>query len=222
MPYPARHYETIALFHQAVRDLVAETLQHDGGPHLTLISGGSTPVPIYERITADPFPVNPVAHIAFADERHVRPDNPASNYGTTLPMLAALALPEDRVLHVNTAQPIADAAADYEHQLTRFLDAGGTIRLALLGLGIDGHTCSLFTVDDLRDAEGHYAIPVHMASEPDRVSVTPALLRRAERVVFLVAGEEKTEICDILRNEPETIVAGLAVRECPRVEIWQA
>jgi len=51
-----------------------------------------------------------------------------------------------------------------------FLEGGGCIPLGLLGLGADGHTASLFSLDDVDRGRGRLAIPVQRESGPQRVS----------------------------------------------------
>lgn len=193
-----------------------------GKPHAVILSGGRTPLSLFRRVARNPFPVSRNAYILFSDERHVPADAPESNYGHARPMFKALGLPEDRVLRVQTELPLDEAAAEYDRALRAFRDSGGLILAAFLGLGPDGHTCSLFTQADLDAAAGRYAIAVERPAPPHRVSVTPALLETAQHVIFAVAGNEKREIVRRLIAQPDSIVAGRAVAHCRHVHIWQA
>jgi len=191
-------------------------------PHAVMLSGGSTPLPIYQAIAALPSAASDSLYITYSDDRHVPYDSPMSNYGHTLPMLAALGVDTDRQLAVNPELPLDEAAEDFEAQLGGFLTRGGRISLALLGIGDDTHTCSLFSQANLDAAAGHLAIPVERDTPPHRVSVTPTLLKHAERIVFLAAGPGKRPVITQLLNDPMTTIAGRAVQDCGQVELWYA
>ena len=102
------------------------------------------------------------------------------------------------------------------------MNGNGRITLGLLGLGADGHTASLFTPEDVARGENLYAVAVPHEPKPDRISVTPELLRRVERLVILVAGPEKNAIVTKLMETPDQVVAGLVLRNATSIEIWQA
>ncbi len=187
-----------------------------------IISGGRTPLPIYHDIAQSASPAAPNVSVCFSDERHVPAGSPESNYGNALPMLEALRLPQERILRVRTELSLEEAAADYDAALHAFLDRSGQIPLALLGIGPDGHTCSLFSDADLERARERYAIPVTRPEPPHRVSVTPGLLAHVERVLFLVAVPDKDTIIRQLLEAPMSVVAGKAVADCPHVELWRA
>lgn len=217
-----RKFEHVEAFNEAVRALMCDDLQRGGGPQALIISGGRTPMPVYDALAARPCPVAPEAFVAFSDERYVPADSKDSNYGAARPMLEALGLPAKHVLRVNTALTLDEAAEDYGRQWAAFLDAGGAVSTAILGLGTDGHTCSLFTDADLAAARGRLAVAVRRPNPPHRISVTPELLAHAGRVVFLVAGTEKAAVVEQLLREPGSLVAGRAVAGHPRVEVWRA
>jgi 6-phosphogluconolactonase len=67
--------------------------------------------------------------------------------------------------------------------------------LALLGLGEDGHTASLFPGDPQVASGGALAIAVTNAPKPPmkRVSMSPDCLSRAAAVWFMVSGNSKRE-----------------------------
>lgn len=210
-------------FQQAVFELLKAELQEAASqPHAVLLSGGRTPLPIYAALAQAPVAVAKSAHVSFSDERHVPVDSPESNFGAAAPMLDALQLAPHQVLRVPTEKSLEEAAHAYDATLRQFVDAGGKFTLALLGIGADGHTCSLFTEEDLARAAGHLAISVERPSPPHRISVTPELLSTVARVIFLVSGPDKEEIVQRLLKTPEQTVAGRAVAHCPSIEIWRA
>jgi 6-phosphogluconolactonase len=185
-----------------------------------MLSGGNTPRPAYAQLSARP--LHPGADLAllYSDERHVPADSPASNYRASLPLIEALALPERQVLRVRTELALDEAAADYARQLSDRLAAGAPIHLGLLGLGADGHTASLFTPADLDRARGQLAIAVHRPDGMQAVSVTPSLLERIERVLFVVTGADKRAALTALLARDRELLAWRAVSGCIEVEVW--
>ena len=92
------------------------------------------------------------------------------------------------------------AAAIYEKELISFFDlARGNwprLDLALLGLGEDGHTASLFPGDAvLREANQLVATVFRKdVSPPQRITVTLPVINHASVIFFLVSGREKAQI----------------------------
>lgn len=220
----AQPFETKEALLAAALRLVTPVLRESGpGPAALMVPGGRTPVPLFEALAADPVVPGPGLYLGYTDERHVPETDPQSNYALTVAMIHALKLPPARVLKVRTELPLEEAAAQYHDAWRQFFDAGGAIPLALLGLGDDGHTCSLFTPEQVNACDPHqYAAPVLRDTGPHRVTVTPALLRRVEHIVFLAAGQEKAAVVEAMLREPDTVTAALAVREAPKVSLWHA
>jgi 6-phosphogluconolactonase len=81
----------------------------------------------------------------------------------------------------------AAAAAQYDHELE-----GVTLGLALQGLGVDGHTASLFPNSPALDERERRAVAVPH-EDVERVTMTLPVLSAAESAVFLIVGEGKAE-----------------------------
>ncbi|HOD95735.1 MAG TPA: 6-phosphogluconolactonase [Candidatus Hydrogenedentes bacterium] len=210
-----------ALFQATARRMAVVSERCLSEPAAILIPGGNTPRALFELIAANPFPLCPGLRFAFTDERHVPLTDAQSNYGLAKPMLDALQLPDDKVMRVAVEEDLEQAAAEYDAQWHRFFGQGGTIPLILLGIGDDGHTCSLFTHEQLDDIpEGRYAVAVPKEPGPARISTTPALLARAAHVIFLVTGSAKAAVVQQMQEQSEAPVAVRAVAGCPRVSLW--
>jgi 6-phosphogluconolactonase len=216
----AQPFETAEALFDAVLHLVTPVLRNPG-PTAVMVPGGRTPVPLFDALTSKPIVPGSGLHLGYTDERHVPETDPQSNYALTVAMIHALKLPPARVLKVRTELSLEDAAARYHETWRTFFFTGGTIRLALLGLGDDGHTCSLFTPEQVRSCDpDRYAAPVLRDTGPHRVTVTPALLQRVEHIIFLAAGQEKAAVVEAMFREPDTVTAALAVRDAPQVSLW--
>ena len=72
-------------------------------------------------------------------------------------------------------------------------DGMPALDFALLGLGEDGHTASLFPDAPALDARGEVCVPVHDAPKPppDRVSLTLDVLRASRAAAILAVGAQK-------------------------------
>ena len=192
----------------------------DDGPHAVMLTGGNTPTGIYARLARSPIRADANLRVLQSDERHVPLDSAENNHAKTRAMLDALGIDDTRVMRVHTELGLNAAAELYNRELTAFFDDGGRITLGILGLGADGHAASLFTPQDIARGEGRFAIAVPRENGPDRVSVTPDLLRRAGRLVFLAVGAEKESIVRAVAERCDEIVALRAVEGCANVELW--
>ena len=202
---------------QAIR---ASASSSDGGPAVIMLSGGHTPLPAYREVARRRPPRGENLVIVYSDDRYVPVDSDASNYHATRPLLEALALPEKQVVRIRTELPLAQAARDYEQRLRALLDCGARIGLALLGLGADGHTASLFRPEQLQQSRGRLAVAVERPDGMQGISVTPDFLARVAEPLFAVAGGGKHEaIAAFIREDPD-LIALRAVAACPRVELW--
>jgi 6-phosphogluconolactonase len=154
------------------------------GGHVAL-SGGSTPGPAYE-LAAALQPDWSRSQLWFADERCVALDDERSNYRLVrerlLDRLEGRPAAEHRV---RGELPPEEAAELYDSELR-----GVTLDFALLGIGPDGHTASLFPADPALEQQERRAVAVHRP-DADRVTMTIPVLRDAATVVFLVVGRDK-------------------------------
>lgn len=218
-----RQFRTADDLYLAAADLLQERfIRSFGRPHGVMLSGGRTPLPVYEELARRRIRVSDDLHILFSDERMVPPDSRESNYGNVRSLLKSVLIPEERILRVDTGRPVKVAAAHYDKALQHFVKYGGRITLGFLGLGVDGHTASIFTPDAARVDGPAYAMAVNREDGPARVSVTASLLRKVEAIIFLAVGSEKRGIVSRLLSEPDTITAGVAVRESSAVQVWVA
>jgi len=165
-------------------ELLAETVARGG--HIA-VSGGSTPGPAY-TVAAELEPDWSRTELWFADERCVPPADERSNYRLVREQLLDRLGRPPAVEHRVRGELSADQAADqYEAELR-----GVALELALLGIGPDGHTASLFPNDPALEEEARRAVAVRRP-DVDRVTMTLPLLCDAARVVFLAVGADKAD-----------------------------
>ncbi len=184
---------------ERIAEAIDEARTDRGAAHVAL-AGGRTPGRTYELLGERVDDWRGV-HLWFGDERCVALDDPDSNHQlvteTLLAPLAArgIAPPVVHAVEGAAGEP-ADAAAGYERALREAVESGGDgvplLDVALLGLGEDGHTASLFPDDPLLDERERLCVQVHGTKPPfDRVSLTLPVLRAARRTIVLTAGAGK-------------------------------
>lgn len=205
-------------------DHLATTLRQaicdNNGERALMLSGGSTPFPAYNQLANHPPQPSGKLHLFFSDERYVPLTDAQSNYRGTKPLIESLGLPPGQVHTPQPGLPLKRCAADYHKRMTTLLDQGVKMPLGILGLGDDGHTAGLFSPSDLaRDAD-QLATWTHRPDGLDGITVTPRLLRRVEKLVFIVAGRNKREQLTNLIRRPQTVTAGQAVTGHPSTELW--
>jgi 6-phosphogluconolactonase len=192
----------------------------DASPCAVMLSGGSTPLPAYRALASRVLGDASACRVFLSDERYMPSDAEGSNFRAAKPLLDALRAAGAEVLRVPTELPLQQAASQYESALAALLDGGTILRLGVLGLGADGHTASLFTARDLEAGSGRLAIAVHRPDARDGISVTPALLRAFDDLVFVVEGEAKRDALAELLRPDGAVTAARAVAGCRSVEAW--
>ena len=189
------------------------------------LSGGNTPKRTYQLLAERAGEIDWSRwQVTFGDERFVPWDDARSNYRMAREtLLARVPIPVDHVHPVPIDTPTVDDAADaYERTLRQVVsgttDQASTIDLALLGVGPDGHTASLFPGTPVLEEHTRWACavdaPTTVQPAVPRLTVTLPFVNGARNVLFLVAGADKRPvIAEILdggesaRRYPAALVA---------------
>lgn len=184
--------------------------------HATLaVSGGTTPGPTHELLAREAVLKESVA-VWFVDERCVSPDDEESNYLLARRTLLEPAEIPARRVHRMRGELGPDAgAAAYREELEGALGREPVLDVALLGIGPDGHTASLFP-DAPQLAQDLSCLAVYESPKPppERMTLSLPLLRRARRCVLIVSGAEKAEAVAAALGEPSpSVPASLLERE---------
>ena len=166
-----------------------------------VVSGGSTPRGFFKRLADKPLPWQSI-EIMLADERWVPVDHPDSNEG----QLRAL-LPEqisDRFLSLRgEGEDVLAQAALVNKQLVNH----PLFDVAILGMGTDGHTASLFPdapqfskgLDTTNPNACLVVDPPQAAHQ--RISMSLGRLLRSQQIIVHVTGEQKAEmLCEAWRG----------------------
>lgn len=164
------------------------------------LSGGTTPAPLYAALAASPAVAGLAARIGLhfwvGDERDVPADAPDRNGAVIAAALAGILGAALATLHRWPEGGRAAACARYAEEIRAALGPEPVFDLALLGMGADGHTAGLFSMDQVRAADTASALTLatRAPSPPvDRMTMGAALLRRSRSVIVLLRGGAKAD-----------------------------
>jgi 6-phosphogluconolactonase len=176
----------------AARDLIG---------YCCALSGGRIANSFYSAITSLPDPDKArfkEIHYFWADERCVPPDDPESNYSTAARLLfEPLKVPPAKIHRIRgedlPAEAAKRAAGELENIARRDPSGLPVLDMAILGLGEDGHTASLFPGEPatLRDNPAVYRAVVGPKPPPNRVTLGYQVLAAARQVLMLANGAGK-------------------------------
>lgn len=200
----------IEIAHRLAGDLENSLFRHD---HVSLaVPGGTTPGPIFDVLCSTGLDWSRV-HVMLTDERWVPEDHERSN----------TRLLRERLLTDRAAQasyvPLYLEARAPEERLAE-IEAGIVpelpISVALLGMGADMHTASIFPgadrLDEALNGESP-VVPIRAPGLPEpRVTLSARVLREALCRHIVIIGQEKREALErarTLRPEEAPVAAVL-------------
>jgi 6-phosphogluconolactonase len=171
------------------------------------LAGSNTPRRAYGLLAATPGIDWSHVHLWFGDERCVPPGDPESNYRMARESLIAhIDIPAGNVHRVRGEDDPDAAAAAYASEID-----GLSLDLALLGLGPDGHTASLFPGSSALEVRDRAAVAVTASKPPPRrITLTFPVFERAASILILAPGEAKADaIAAVLRGPDPRYPASL-------------
>lgn len=209
-------------------------------------TGGSTPTGVYRALMAGgPGAVQwNAVHTWWGDDRFVPSDHPLSNVRSFEDILeeagawetvhsdvhrARLHVPAENVHPFRTGEAIGagrsaeECAAELEAELRaaglKETDGFPVFDLLFVGVGGDGHLLSVFpgsAAFESRDWALAIPAPTHIEPHVPRVTLNPATVTVARRVLAVVLGESKADVVRRLFGDPvdpKTLPAQLAIRD---------
>jgi 6-phosphogluconolactonase len=181
-------------------DALSEALAADGAAFLGG-AGGSTPTPIYRRLSVAPLDWGRVT-ATLVDERYVPESSDKSNARLLKQTLLTGPAAAARFVPLYSEQVTVDRAGLLASHALRAV--GRPMDAVLLGMGEDGHICSMFPDNPalkqlLAPNNPPLVFAVHKsrstsAPQEDRLSMNLPWLAQTRRVVLALSGRKKREV----------------------------
>ncbi len=217
----------------ALRNAIAQR-----GQAIWLGCGGSTPKPIYERLTAADVDWDKVK-LFQVDERFVPVDDAASNTRMMTEALLPILNKGRRGMElVSLIQDIDDQYACAAKAEATLRDAGKgempVFDFALMGMGPDAHYASIFpghAINGVVYTTDALVLPVSASgtsAEPTlpRITLSVPAINESRKILFYITGQAKLDILTqaALSTDPYTAPIGAFLAQCPSpVEfVWTA
>ena len=162
--------------------------------------------------------------VYWGDERAVPPDHPDSNFGLAEQvLLQPLAGRAPHAVRMQGDAPdLHRAAADYEAALRQQLDRGA-LDLLILGVGDDGHVCSLFPGHPGLSVSDRWVIGIEDSPKPPpaRLTLTMPFVLASARVWVVAVGARKLPVLrHAVSSEPAQTPLDLVVRQARNLTIF--
>ena len=176
----------------------------DKGRSVVALAGGSTPASCYRHLARAEIDWAKVILVP-GDERCVAEDDPEANLtmfrADLLNRIPGGTKPE----YVGPPLGVAphEASLEWSRSLEQLALDGPLLDLALLGIGEDGHTASLFPDSDELDASGlTVAVTDSPKPPPGRATLTLSVLAEASERIVLATGPRKADAVSIVLQGP--------------------
>ena len=165
------------------------------------LAGGNTPKQLYSLLKSSNAQWQ-YWHLIYGDERFLPAGHPDRN--STLiekTWLKHCSFPLANHHRIPDGLSLEETAQQYEELIETWLP----IDFALLGIGADGHTASLFPENIEKDiANKITCIPVDNAPKPppQRISLSYSVFNQAKTVCFIAGGNEKRQLLQQWQKNP--------------------
>eukprot|EP00904_Undaria_pinnatifida_P007376 jgi/Undpi1/3769/HiC_scaffold_16.g07138.m1 len=174
---------------------IAQQAVLERGVFNVAVSGGSMPKLLKGLAQADGIDWSK-CKMYFADERCVPLDHSDSNHKAWAELFSSSGIPAENVIAVKTELSPQEAAAEYEAKLKEAFSELPCFDASLLGVGPDGHTCSLFPSHPLLEETTKWVAHIEDSPKPppQRVTLTYPVLNNSRNVMFIGTGEGKASL----------------------------
>lgn len=152
----------------------------------------------------------------FCDERYVQKNDPDSTFGVySRDLIPKIPIDETQFYIIDQSLPLEECAKHYALQIRKAFEMECSVEwpqfdLLLLGMGPDGHTCSLFPGHGLLEEKNVLIAPISDSPKPPpcRVTMTYPVINNAKCCIFAMAGAGKAEMVKRVLVDKEDLPAG--------------
>lgn len=203
MPAPPFHdYKDGTALASALADFIGDALTRriakDGMASLA-VSGGTTPVALFETLSQRPLPWQKIA-ITLVDERWVSETSDRSNARLVRQHLLKGPAASARFVPLANDAPTPEAGLFAIDEALEALN--WPLACVVLGMGENGHTASFFPggdrLDEALDPDGTLGlIPIRAPDAPEpRITFSFPVLNEADALALHIQGEAKRKVLD--------------------------
>ena len=168
------------------------------GAFRVALSGGSTPKQIFEMLATKEWASKldwSKVWLFWGDERNVPPNHPDSNFRMAMQAgLNSVEIPENQIFRMPADESLEHGALRYEESILEHVPEG-VFDLVQLGMGVDGHTASLFPeTHALHTHDRSVAANYIPTKDSWRMTLTYSCINRSRHLAIYVIGESKAEM----------------------------
>ena len=143
----------------------------------------------------------------FSDERCVPPTDEDSNYKIISHyLLNHISIPAKNIHRIRGEGNPKEESLRYSRDIQNHLKArkgkANFFDWVFLGVGLDGHTASLFPGNDSINSTKLCEVAQHPETGQNRITMTPFAITKSDRITYHVFGERKAEIISKLFSDP--------------------
>jgi 6-phosphogluconolactonase len=202
-------FDTPEVLARYLADEIQSSINNSAGNYFLAISGGSTPLVLFNELAHPLFRDNikwDKAHFFWCDERCVAPDDSESNFcAADRALFKQVPVPAINIHRIHGEDNPNEEVVRYSNEIEKFVPAGNgslpQFDRVLLGLGEDGHTASLFPDKNLLFIYSNIAgVAKHPVTGQKRISLTADILCIAKRITFVVTQKEKAKVLSEILN----------------------
>jgi len=213
-PYPMNSLRVFCDFDEIAEEIArcwCEQAMQAASDHRifsVVLSGGSTGPALYGKLAEPKWRNHDFwewVHIFFADERCVPPNDEGSNYKIVSHyLLNHISIPAKNIHRMRGEENPKEESLRYSKDIQNHLEArkgkNHFFDWVFLGLGLDGHTASLFPGNDSIDSKKLCEVAQHPKTGQKRITMTPYAINKSSRITYHVVGERKAEIVSKLAS----------------------
>jgi 6-phosphogluconolactonase len=197
--------------------LLSDAVSHKGHANL-LLSGGSTPGPVY-RYISEHCQALKKTRIGLVDERYVSIDSEFSNEALIKECFSESENVPEQILGM--VFDLKDPSENLRHLETNYSVFKEGIDVLILGMGTDGHFASIFP-NDLNSEEALVTNEKFLntnAPKPPKSRITTSLsyIQKAHQILLFISGEDKF---NILKNASLNLPIHTLLTARPDVKIY--